>query len=193
MDIKSLEDKYIQTKILKDSGFSYFKINKLVEQNVLRKINNSTYENLLYKGEENDLHNTLAYIPKGVICLLTAARYYNLTNYMPSSIDVAIGRKDRVSTLPDWPAVTIHYFTDVRYSTGIITEEENGLEFRIYDIEKTVVDCVHYRNKVGIEETSEILKNYLKRKDRDIDKMYRYAKALKCEATLRIYLEAIGV
>ena len=160
---------------------------------MLRKINNSTYENLLYKGEENDFHNTLAYIPKGVICLLTAARYYNLTNYLPSSIDVAIGRKDRVSTLPDWPDVTIHYFTDVRYSTGIITEEENGLEFRIYDIEKTVVDCVHYRNKVGIEETSEILKNYLKRKDRDIDKMYRYAKALKCEATLRIYLEAIGV
>jgi len=193
MDIKSLENKYIQAKYLKDNGFSYFKINKLVEQNVLRKINNSTYENLLYKGEENDFHNTLAYIPKGVICLLTAARYYNLTNYMPSSIDVAIGRKDRVSTLPDWPAVTIHYFTDVRYSTGIITEEENGLEFRIYDIEKTVVDCVHYRNKVGIEETSEILKNYLKRKDRDIDKMYRYAKALKCEATLRIYLEAIGV
>ena len=193
MDIKSFEDKYIQTKTLKDSGYSNYKINKLVEQNMLRKVNNSTYENLLYKGEENDFHNTLAYIPKGVICLLTAARYYNLTNYMPSSIDVAIGRKDRVSTLPDWPAVTIHYFTDVRYSTGIITEEENGLEFRIYDIEKTVVDCVHYRNKVGIEETSEILKNYLKRKDRDIDKMYRYAKALKCEATLRIYLEAIGV
>ena len=153
MDTKSLEDKYIQAKTLKDSGFSYFKINKLVEQNVLRKINNSTYENLLYKGEENDFYNTLAYIPKGVICLLTAARYYNLTNYLPSSIEVARGRKDGVRTLPDWPDVTIHYFTDVRYSTGIITEEENGLEFRIYDIEKTVVDCVHYRNKVGIEET----------------------------------------
>ena len=191
MDIKSLEDKYIQTKTLKDSGFSYFKINKLVEQNVLRKINNSTYENLLYKGEENDLHNTLAYIPKGVICLLTAARYYNLTNYMPSSIDVAIGRKDRVSTLPDWPAVMIHYFTDVRYNTGIITEEENGLEFRIYDIEKTVVDCVHYRNKVGIEETSEILKNYLKRKDRDLVKLHRLAEKLGCKKILGTYLEVL--
>ena len=191
MDIKSLEDKYIQTKTLKDSGFSYFKINKLVEQNVLRKINNSTYENLLYKGEENDFHNTLAYIPKGVICLLAAARYYNLTNYLPSSIDVAIGRKDRVSTLPDWPDVTIHYFTDVRYSTGIITEEENGLEFRIYDIEKTVVDCVHYRNKVGIEETSEILKNYLKRKDRDLVKLHRLAEKLGCKKILGTYLEVL--
>lgn len=193
MDVYPFEDKYIQIKTLRDSGCSYYKINKLVEQNVLRKVNDSTYENLLYDGEENDFHNVLAYIPRGVICLLTAARYYNLTNYMPSSIDVAIGRKDRVSTIPDWPSVSIHYFTDSRYNTGIITEEENGLEFRVYDIEKTVVDCVHYRNKVGIEETSEILKNYLKRKDRDIDKMYRYAKTLKCDSTLRIYLEAIGI
>ena len=193
MDIYSLEDKYIQAGTLKDSGYSHYKINKLVEQNVLRKINNSTYENLLYKGEENDFYNAQAYIPKGVICLLTAARYYDLTNYMPSNIDVAIGRKDRVSTLPDWPPVSLHYFTDLRYKTGIINEKDNGLEFRIYDIEKTVADCIYYRNKVGIEETSEILKNYLKRKDRNIDKLYRYAKELKCEATLRIYLEVIGI
>ena len=192
MDIYSIEDKYIQAKTLRENGYSYYKINKLVEKNVLRKINNSTYENLLYKGEENDFHNALAYIPKGVICLLTAARYYNLTNYMPLEIDVAIGRKDKVSTLPEWPPVKIHYFTDARYNTGIVTEEENGLEFRIYDIEKTVVDCIYYRNKVGIEETSEILKNYLRRKNRDLNKMHRFAKDLKCETTLRIYLEAIG-
>ena len=193
MDIYSSKDKYIKAKTLKDSGYSHYRINKLVEQNVLRKINNSTYENLLYTGEEDDFYNVMAYIPNGVICLLTAARFYNLTNYIPSSIDVSIGRKDKVSTLPDWPPITLHYFTDIRYSTGITNEITNGLEFRIYDIEKTVVDCIYYRNKVGIEETSEILKNYLKRKERDIDKLYRYSRELKCERILRIYLEAIGV
>ena len=49
MDIYSSKDKYIKAKTLKDSGYSHYRINKLVEQNVLRKINNSTYENLLYK------------------------------------------------------------------------------------------------------------------------------------------------
>ena len=38
-------------------------------------------------------------------------------------------------------------------------------EFQIYDIEKTVVDIVFYREKVDIEETREILINYLKRKE----------------------------
>lgn len=32
--------------------------------------------------------------------------------------------------------------------------------------------------KIGIEETSEVLRNYLKRKDRQIDRLYTYAKML---------------
>lgn len=37
-----------------------------------------------------------------------------------------------------------------------IRDGENS--FYIFDMEKTVVDVIYYRNKVGIEETSEILK-----------------------------------
>ena len=35
-------------------------------------------------------------------------------------------------------------------------------------LEKTVVDILYYRNKIGIEETREILKNYLSRTDRNL-------------------------
>lgn len=53
-------------------------------------------------------------------------------NYMPHSVDVAIPRKSRVSTLPDWPSIDLYYYTDYRYNLGI--EENNNI--RIYDIEK---------------------------------------------------------
>lgn len=62
-------------------------------------------------------------------------------------------------------------------------------EFRIYDIEKTVVDIVFYREKVGIEETREILINYLKRKERDLNRLLKYAELMKCDKVLRHYLE----
>ena len=71
----------------------------------------------------------------------------------------------------------------------VVKEDENT--FHIFDIEKTVVDVVYYRNKVGIEETSEILKNYLRRKDRQIDRLYEYARRLRCEKTVRTYLEVL--
>ena len=59
------------------------------------------------------------------------------------------------------------------------------------DIEKTVVDVLYYRNKVGIEETREILRNYLSRKERDLVKLHRYADNLGCGKILSTYLEVL--
>ena len=61
---------------------------------------------------------------------------------------------------------------------GITEIEEEGYKIRIYDLEKSVCDAIRFRNKVGIDTVSEILKNYLKRQDKDLDKMIRYAKIL---------------
>jgi hypothetical protein len=75
--------------------------------------------------------------------------------------------------------------------TGVTTITEGGDTFRIFDIEKSFVDVIYYRNKIGIEEASEVLRNYLKGKDRAIDRLYTYAKMLRCEAIVRTYLEAL--
>ena len=183
--------KYITTAELKGMGYYYYKITQLSEEGVLKKVNRSTYENLSYIGDENDFYSAEAFVPEGVICLLSAARYYELTNFLPDAVDVAIGRKKKVSTLPDWPEIKIFYFDSVRMEMGVQKVCEGENIFHIFDIEKTVVDIIYYRNKVGIEETSEILKNYLKRKDRQIDRLYTYAKQLRCEKTVRNYLEVL--
>ena len=75
--------------------------------------------------------------------------------------------------------------------TGVTTITEGGDTFRIFDIEKSFVDVIYYRNKIGIEEASEVLRNYLKGKDRPIGRLYTYAKMLRCEAIVRTYLEAL--
>ena len=177
-----VNQKYYTTSELKNMGYSYYKIGQMEENGQLHRINRTTYENLSYKGDENDFINAAAYVPDGVICLMSAARYYELTNFLPDVIDVAIDRKKKVSTLPDWPEIKIFYFDPSRMETGVV---------QIMDIEKTVVDIIYYRNKIGIEETSEVLRNYLKRKDRQIDRLYTYAKMLRCEAIVRTYLEVL--
>ena len=62
---------------------------------------------------------------------------------------------------------------------------------KMYDLEKTVADILYYRNKVGIEETKEALKNYLSRNDRNLNKLHRYADLLGCKAILGTYLEVL--
>ncbi|MCR5457864.1 MAG: hypothetical protein K6F14_07290 [Clostridiales bacterium] len=176
---------------LLSSGLSYYKINKLVEEGKLHKLNNKMYENASYQGDESDIAFACAYATKGVICMMSAARYYNLTTFLPDGVDVAIERNMKISTLPDWPKMNIWYFPKNRYDTGVVTASDGVCEFPVYDIEKTVVDILYYRNKVGIEETKEILKNYLMREDRDLIKLHKYADALGCGKILGIYLEVL--
>lgn len=183
--------KFITTAELKDMGYSYYKIGNLEKDGLIRRVNRSTYENLSYKGDENDFFSAEAFVPNGVICLMSAARYYELTNFLPDSVAVAIERKKKVITLPDWPEIKIFYFDPARMDLGVTEVREGDNIFHIFDIEKTVVDIIYYRNKIGIEETSEVLKNYLKRKDRQIDRLYAYAKRLRCEKIVRTYLEVL--
>lgn len=183
--------KYYTTTELKGMGYSYYKIGQMEENGQLHRINRTTYENLYFKGDENDFINAIAYVPDGVICLMSAARYYELTNFLPDVIDVAIDRKKKVSTLSGWPEIKIFYFAPFRMGTGITEIKEGGDSFRIFDIEKTVIDIIYYRNKIGIEETSEVLRTYLKREDRQIDRLYDYAKMLRCESIVRTYLEVL--
>ncbi len=183
--------KFITTAELKDMGYSYYKIGKLKQQGILSRVNRSTYENLTYKGDENDFFSAEAFVPNGVICLMSAARFYELTNFLPDAVDVAIERKKKVNTLPEWPEIRIFYFDASRMDLGVTEVRDGDNCFHIFDIEKTVVDIIYYRNKIGIEETSEVLRNYLKRRDRQIDRLYAYAKRLRCEKIVRTYLEVL--
>ena len=191
MNIFAENKKFITTSELKDLGYSYYKIGKLEEQGILSRVNRSTYENLTYKGDENDFFSAEAFVPYGVICLMSAARYYELTNFLPDAVDVAIERKKKVNTLPEWPVIRLFYFDPSRMDLGVTEVRDGDNCFHIFDIEKTVVDIIYYRNKIGIEETSEVLRNYLKRRDRQIDRLYAYAKRLRCEEIVRTYLEVL--
>lgn len=85
----------------------------------------------------------------------------------------------------------VGYFTDDRFDVGIETVKDGNNRFRIYDIEKTVVDIVFYREKIGIEETKEVLITYLQRSDRNLNRLIRYAEMLKCGDVMKMYLEVL--
>lgn len=182
---------FLAVSDLLSAGFSYYKINKLVAEGKLIKLNNKMYENTAYSGEVSDFSVVSAYAPKGILCMMTAVRYYALTTYLPDSVDIAIERNMKISTMPEWPSINVWYFPEKRYNTGIVRIADAAGEYRIYDKEKTVIDILYYRNKVGIEETKEVLRNYLARPDRDLIRLRRYADTLGCKKILGTYLEVL--
>lgn len=176
---------------LKELGFSAYMVRNMVAHGQLVKLNKFSYENVNYDGEESDYIYAYAYVPDGIICLLSAAVIYSLCTYRPDDIDVAVTQKRNVSTLPYWPTIKLWYFEKIRLEMGVTDMEVCNQKVKIYDVEKTVVDIVYYRNKLGIEEMKEVLTNYLKRPDRNINKLCRYARQLRCKEIIDTYLEVL--
>lgn len=56
-------------------------------------------------------------------------------------------------------------------------------------LEKSVCDALRYRNKIGIDVSSEILRNYLSRKERNITRLTSYAKSMWIAGILNNYVE----
>ena len=67
----SANRKYYTTSELKNMGYSYYKIGQMEDNSQLHRITRTTYENLSYNGDENDFVNAAAFVPDGVICLMT--------------------------------------------------------------------------------------------------------------------------
>lgn len=184
-------EQFLSTSNLREMGYSYYYINKMTSHGLLKKINKSTYENMAFNGDISDFSYLSATVPNAVVCLISAARFYNLTTYLPDAVDIAIERSMKITTLPEWPEYRIYFFSKERYETGVTTANDGTTDFLIYDIEKTVADILGYRNKLGADVVKEVLVSYIGRKDRNLNKLHRYAKKFGVEQILSTYLEVL--
>lgn len=129
-------------------------------------------------------------VPEGVICLLSALSYYELTTFNPSVIAMAICRGSREPKI-NYPPVEFYHFSKKQFETGINKINIKGHEIRIYGQEKTICDCFRYRNKLGLDIAKEGLSEYLKRKDRNLEKLLEYAKICRIKPLLQTWLNAM--
>jgi len=93
--------------------------------------------------------------------------------------------------LPDYPPVKLYWWAESAYSTGIIEMEIEEFSVKVYDMEKSVCDAVRFRNKIGIDVCSEIVHAYLGKRERNIDKLMKYANVLRVGKTMKSYHEIL--
>ena len=117
-------------------------------------------------------------VPGGVLCMYSAWSHYKLTTQIPLSYSIAVERSRKV-TLPEYPPIELFFLSKNVFELGVSEAVIEGFQVKIYDMEKSVCDAVKYRNRIGIDVSSEILRNYLLRKDRDITRLYAYANAMR--------------
>ena len=127
-------------------------------------------------------------IPNGIFCTFTAWSYYELTTHVPAEYHIAIPRTIKI-VLPGYPPVKLYYYGIETFDIGKTSAEINGSLVNVYDIERSVCDAVKFRNKIGTDLLSEILHNYVRRKDKNLDKLLKYATGLRISNTLNQLLQ----
>ncbi len=139
--------------------------------------------------EHSDLVTVARRVPHGVVCLISALSFHELTTQVPHAIDVALGRGKTKPRL-DYPPTRFFWFSGPAFHEGIETHELDGVPVRIYDPEKTLVDCFRYRNQIGMDVTLEALRLWRDRRRKKFDVLLKYARMRHVERPMRPYLEA---
>ena len=127
-------------------------------------------------------------VPEGVVCLHSAWMHYQLSTAIPPAFCIAIDAKRKVvipSTLP----ITLYYWKPDNLTFGIEQQEISGYNVRITDLERSVCDAVKYRNKIGLDFCAEIIRSYVRRRDRNLSRLNDYARRLHIAKVLNNYLE----
>jgi len=129
-------------------------------------------------------------IPDGIFCMFTAWSFYGLTTHVSAEYHLAIPKTRRI-VLPDYPPVKLYYWTRNTFNLGKTKANMNGSTVNIYDIERSVCDAVKFRNKIGVDLMSEVIRNYIQRNEKDLDKLLKYASELRIATTLNQLLQMI--
>lgn len=129
-------------------------------------------------------------IPNGIFCMFTAWSYYELTTHVPAEYHIAIPRSIKI-VLPGYPPVKLYYYGIETFDIGKTSVKINGSMVNVYDLERSVCDAVKFRNKIGTDLLSEILHNYIRRKDKNNDKLLKYATGLRISNTVNQLLQIL--
>jgi len=150
----------------------------------------------LYVHPESDVseHRSLAEackrVPQGVVCLLSALRFHELTTQAPFEVWLAIGEKAWRPNV-DYPPLRIVRFSSTALDSGVEKHQIEGVTIPVFTPAKTVADCFKYRNKVGLDVAIEALRECWRSQRCTMDELWRYAKICRVPNVMRPYLESI--
>ena len=137
-----------------------------------------------------DLVTVANKIPKGVICLISALHFHDITTQIPHAIHVAVSRGTEPPRL-DYPPTRLYWFSNKAFTAGVEVHQIDRTPVRVYSAEKTLADCFKYRNKIGMDTVLEALTLYRDQHKPKPRELIEYAKVCRVEKIMRPYLETL--
>jgi len=159
------------------------------DSGILRQLTRGVYALSDTPINNPDIVTIAVRVPKGVVCLISALSFHNITTQIPHAVHIAIPRDSKCHI--DYPPVKVYSYAKESYREGIEKHDISGVQVKVYSAEKTVADCFKFRNKIGIDVAVEALRFCKTRKKSTPRQFLRYARICRVENIMMPYLEAL--
>ena len=182
----------LRTRDVCAAGESRVALAKLVREGLLSKLGRGLYALPDRPFSENGaLAEVSVKSEHGVVCLISALRFHELTTQQSSEIWLAIPHKAHPPKL-DYPPLRIVRFSGAALTDGIEEHQIDGVTVRVTNVARTVADCFKFRNKIGLDVAMEALQEAWRAKRVSMDELWRYATLCRVANVMRPYMESLS-
>lgn len=173
-------------------GITRAALGRAVEKGLLEKLQRGLYG---YIGREESEMQSFAVVSarakNGIICLLSALRYHNLTTQSPLQVWLCIKKGDRAPNIK-YPSIRIIRSRETE-DFGVISTQIDGVPVLVTDIERTIVDCFKFRNQIGIDVAIEALAEAKRANRLNQERLWECAKRYRMTNVMMPYMEALSL
>jgi predicted transcriptional regulator of viral defense system len=129
--------------------------------------------------------------PEGMICLNSAASFWELSDETPGAVHLAIARGRHRPAIA-YPATRVHVFAAATFSLGRLAQKIDSSEtIAISSKERTVVDLMRLRSRVGRDLALGALRRYLQGGDAKPGELLALARRLRIGSVMAEAMEPL--
>ena len=168
------ENDFITLQEAMDKGVSKMALSRMVKEETLHRTATRIYSTKIdwLTDPLRKYAPACTLYPDAVVCGVSALTYYDLTDEEERKIWLAFPQSHRVVN----QEYRLIYPQGPSYLLGIVRHRVGNREVRMYDLEKTIVDAFKF---LPIDAAHKALKGYMKLKNKDYNKLSRYAKQMR--------------
>jgi len=177
----------LSTSLLEEHHIHRQYLKNLLEEGYLIKVSRGLY--VRPDKDVSEFYILGQQYKTGIFSHATALYFYNLTDRTPFLLDMTFPSNVRISH----DMILPHYINQERLELGLTTKAlGDGTSIRVYDRERTICDMIRDRNKIDTQILNTALKEYMKQKDINLNRLYEYAKELKILKIVKLYLSILA-
>lgn len=182
----------VRARDLDQLGIARTVLVRLVERGSLVRIGRGLYQ--LREADVTEYHalvEVAVRVPNGVVNLLSALAFHELTDDQPHAVWLAVKSGTRQPKL-EYPPLELTRTAPRFLDIGVATHTIEGVHVRITEPARTVADCFKFRSRVGLDVAVASLREYLREHRAGWPELWEAAGSCRVQTVIRPYLEAMS-